>query len=205
MKRFFIITVLGVLLIAAIGTTAVSAKQARDSPIYIFHVAATNGHGSGVLIVNVEKHTFVFNGRGFVPDTPLYLRYTIAGMPGTHQFASVVATHTGTVYLTGMWARSLVDLPAMPVFTASATTSTLDTVLTSQYTEVVGVQVIRKAYSLHWSLDASASAGDIVKYTLLFIPGPPGDHTAQIYSGPDPHFAGEASPFQYRTSLTTIM
>lgn len=74
MKRVLAITVLALLLMPTVGVGAVAAKldenprQAGASSVYIYEVAATDTHGSGKLMVNLDEQKFVFNGKDFEPS-----------------------------------------------------------------------------------------------------------------------------------------
>ena len=55
-------------------------------------------------MINLAAHRFVFDGQG-KPGTTFYLQYTIKNQPGTHQFASVTASPSGSVHVEGWWLK----------------------------------------------------------------------------------------------------
>ncbi|MGZ4848715.1 MAG: hypothetical protein ACXVIE_08560 [Halobacteriota archaeon] len=126
MKRTFVITVLLMLLLATVGTTAAVAvkpektPQAGKSSTYLFDVATTDAHRSGTLMINLDEHKFVFNGKGFEPGKPYRLWYSegaTGGLPEMiHPFVAAVANNAGNVHCEGAWTEALDSWPA-PAFT----------------------------------------------------------------------------------------
>jgi hypothetical protein len=94
----------------------VKSNQAGKSSIYLYNVVSTDNSGSGKLIIDLDKHTFVFTGRGFEPSEKYSLFYTIGDTPGMHKFASVVATQSGHVFLRGIWVHDITSFAAAPTF-----------------------------------------------------------------------------------------
>jgi hypothetical protein len=109
MKRMTLITVLALLLMSTLGVGVVSAKenenpsQAGISPIYFYDVAASNTHGTGKLQINVDKHTFVFNGQGFTPSARIDLKARSAGSDDYVIFARGKVTPSGNLHIAGTW------------------------------------------------------------------------------------------------------
>lgn len=94
---------------AAVHNQAAAELQAGKSSVYHFDVAATDTHGSGKLMINVDQQKFVFNGKNFDPNR-LYALYYVYGpyyLPASsadlHLFASAVATPSGNLHIAGTW------------------------------------------------------------------------------------------------------
>ncbi len=106
-------------LVAGVGTGIVTAKQAPltpqkgHSPILQVDVKNDAGKVIGKLVVNAEKHTFVFNGTGLAPGRWHELRYSTSS--GTYVVGGAKATKAGTMHLTGMWAGRISDVSAATV------------------------------------------------------------------------------------------
>ncbi|MGZ4919115.1 MAG: hypothetical protein ACXV6L_02810 [Halobacteriota archaeon] len=131
MKQMTLIAVaLCIIMLVTVGAGVVTAKQeanprqAGESSVYFFDVAASDTHGSGKLIINVKQHTFIFNGKGFTPDTLYALQYRTASS-GIHVFASGKATPSGNLHVAGTWAKDAA-LPTTSDFGVSATPATYD-------------------------------------------------------------------------------
>jgi hypothetical protein len=77
------------------------SRQAGKSPIYFYDVEATATHGPGQLIVDFDKHTFIFNGKGFKPSQQILLRAS-AGVVDC-VFASGKTTPKGNLHIAGEW------------------------------------------------------------------------------------------------------
>jgi hypothetical protein len=229
--KLIAITVLGVLLLASIGAvfstmaTETSTVQAEGSPVYLFRIPATDTHGGGTLAINLAEHRFVFDGRG-EPGKTYYLRYTVAGTQGIHQFASAVATSSGKLYMEGVWTkkfgasatklankqsaqllsfaastasdRESDTLSAEPTFTLSATTGPLYADL--RWMEYNGVYKNGQCYDpTIW--DASHSTGPIVRYYFEFwIQRADGYTYGQVYDGTNP-FLTDKNPAIYDTKI----
>jgi|GEM_PF-1086808 len=110
MKRSTMIAVaFCLILIATAGAVVVSAKQdenpsqAGKSVIYFYDVEATETHGSGQLVIDVKKHTFVFNGKDFTPSTWYSLRARAVDGADYVVFASGKATPSGNLHIAGTW------------------------------------------------------------------------------------------------------
>ncbi|MGZ4847076.1 MAG: hypothetical protein ACXV2B_06180 [Halobacteriota archaeon] len=126
MKRMTLIaTALCLILIATIGAGTVAAKQQENprqagaSSVYFYDVAATDTHGKGKLVIDVDKHTFVFNGQGFTPSSQIALRARAAGSTDYVVFASGKATPSGNLHIAGTW-----DADAAPAVVAAGVGST---------------------------------------------------------------------------------
>ena len=109
MKRMTLITVFVLLLISTLGVGAVAAKedenpsQAGISSIYFYDVAASDTHGTGKLQINVDEHTFVFNGQGFIPSARIDLKARSAGSDDYIIFARGKVTPSGNLHIAGTW------------------------------------------------------------------------------------------------------
>ena len=78
-------------------------SQAGKSSIYFYDVAASDTHGKGKLQIDVDKHTFVFNGQDFEPSVQVGLRARTAGSDDYVIFATGKATPSGNLHIAGMW------------------------------------------------------------------------------------------------------
>ncbi len=113
------------IMLTTVGTGVVAAKQTENprqagaSSIYLYDVAATDSHGTGKLQINVDKHTFVFNGKGLDPNTLYVLRYRIESSTDFRVFASGKATPSGNLHVAGTWEAGAA-LPSAPGFGVSA-------------------------------------------------------------------------------------
>ncbi len=100
---------LWLMMMATVGTGAVNAKedqnpsQAGQSSIYFYDVAASDTHGEGKLQIDVDKHTFVFNGQGFEPSAQITLRARAADSDAYDLFAIGKTTPSGNLQLSGNW------------------------------------------------------------------------------------------------------
>jgi hypothetical protein len=109
MKRVLVITVLALLLMSTLGAGAVAAKKdenpskAGNSSVYFYDVAANETHGKGKLMVDVDKHTFVFNGQGFMPSAMIALKARAAGSDDYVIFATGKVTPSGNLHIAGTW------------------------------------------------------------------------------------------------------
>jgi hypothetical protein len=110
MKRNTVVGVaLGLMMMATVGTGAVNPKddqnpsQAGKSSIYFYDVAATDTHGKGKLMVDVNQHTFVFNGQDFKPSAQIALKARAAGGTEFVRFATGKATPSGNLHISGVW------------------------------------------------------------------------------------------------------
>lgn len=92
------------------GANGFSVRQAGESSVYIVDIAATERHGPGRLIVNLDRKRFLFHGRGFHPDTQYALHYRLEGDGELRWFASGVATRSGTLRVRGTWSGDLSTL-----------------------------------------------------------------------------------------------
>ncbi len=105
---------------AATATQDENPSQAGKSSIYFYDVAASNTHGKGKLMIDVDEHTFVFNGQGFDPSAQIALRARVEGSTEYVQFATGKATPSGNLHMAGTWeaagrssrcGRLRIDLP----------------------------------------------------------------------------------------------
>ncbi len=88
---------------AATATQDENPSQAGKSSIYFYDVAASNTHGKGKLMIDVDEHTFVFNGQGFDPSAQIALRARAEGSADYVQFATGKATPSGNLHIAGTW------------------------------------------------------------------------------------------------------
>jgi len=101
--------VLCLMMIATIGAGPATAmqdenpSQAGTSSIYFYDVAASDTHGKGKLVIDMDKHTFVFNGQGFDPSAQIALRARAEGSPDYVLFATGKATPSGNLHIAGTW------------------------------------------------------------------------------------------------------
>jgi hypothetical protein len=110
MKRNTVVGLsLGLLMLVTVGMGAADAKeklnprQAGDSSIYFYDVAATDSHGKGKLMVDMDQQTFVFNGQGFEPSVQIALRARATGNGDYVMFAAGKTTPSGNLHLSGRW------------------------------------------------------------------------------------------------------
>ncbi len=112
MKRMTLIAAaLCLVMIATVGAGAVAAKQTENprqagaSPIYFYDVSpAPDGtHGTGKLQINVDQHTFEFNGKDFTPSAQIELKARAVDSTDYKVFATGKATAAGNVHIAGTW------------------------------------------------------------------------------------------------------
>ncbi len=109
MKRIQLIAAaLCLVMLATVGVGVVAARQenprqAGESSIYFYDVTASDTHGKGKLMIDVDKHTFVFNGQGFEPSAQIALRARAEGSSDYVQFAAGKATPSGNLHIAGTW------------------------------------------------------------------------------------------------------
>ncbi|MEN6342652.1 MAG: hypothetical protein ABFC89_08850 [Methanospirillum sp.] len=108
MKRMLLFTVaLCILLLAGAGVVAAkqdaNPRQAGASPVYHFDVPATDTHGPGTLMINLDERKFIFNGKGFEPGQKYILHYSTADSADLRVFVSATATPSGNLHVEGTW------------------------------------------------------------------------------------------------------
>jgi hypothetical protein len=87
---------------SAAGKQDENPSQAGKSSVYFYDVTATDTHGKGKLMVDVNQHTFVFNGQDFEPSAQIALQAKAAS--GDYViFASGKATPSGNLHISGTW------------------------------------------------------------------------------------------------------
>lgn len=84
--------------------------QAGESSIYFYDMEPGDTHGKGKLMIDLDKHTFVFNGQGFVPWEQITLRARAADSTEYVEFAKGKATPSGNLHIAGTWEAA--DAPA---------------------------------------------------------------------------------------------
>jgi hypothetical protein len=80
--------------------------QAGESSIYFYDVEPGDTHGDGKLMIDLDKHTFVFNGQGFLPSAQLALQSRAADSTDFVVFAKGKATPSGNLHIAGTWAAA---------------------------------------------------------------------------------------------------
>ena len=124
MKRNIVIAVaLCLMMIATAGAGAASAKQenprqAGKSSIYFYDVEQTETHGSGQLVIDLDKHSFVFIGKDFTPSARYSLRARAKDGTDYVFFASGKTTPSGNLHIAGTW---VADAPPAEIALGSST------------------------------------------------------------------------------------
>ena len=104
-----------ILLLAAAGAGVATAKQdenprqAGASSVYFYDVAATDTHGSGKLMINLDQKKFVLNGKDFEPGTKYVLHYSTSDSPDLRVFATGQVTPSGNLHVEGRWEGNFAD------------------------------------------------------------------------------------------------
>jgi hypothetical protein len=88
---------------AAAATHGQNPKEAGQSSIYFYDLAASDSHGKGTLMIDVNKRTFVFNGQDFEPSMQIFLRARAAASDGYGIYAIGNTTPSGNLHLSGTW------------------------------------------------------------------------------------------------------
>ncbi|MGZ4892127.1 MAG: hypothetical protein ACXV2B_07715 [Halobacteriota archaeon] len=128
MKRMQLIAVaLCLIMLTTVGAGVVAAKQTENprqagaSSIVFYDVAATDAHGTGKLKIDVDKHTFEFNGQGFTPSQQ-YILQARAASGDAYVFANGKSNPSGNLHLTGTWSTTAAAQPSSPGFGIVAAT-----------------------------------------------------------------------------------
>ena len=115
MNRMRILAItLCILLLTAAGAGVAAAKQdenprqAGASSVYFYDVAATDTHGSGKLMINVDQKKFAFNGVDFEPGTTYVLHFSTSGGPDLRIYTREV-TPSGNLHVEGAWEGEFAD------------------------------------------------------------------------------------------------
>jgi hypothetical protein len=107
----FIASLLCVAWVAEAGTHEENnPSQAGQSSIYFYDLAASDTHGKGKLMVDLDNHTFVFNGQGFTPSAQIKLSAKAAASSGFVVFATGKATESGNLHVAGSWVAGATPL-----------------------------------------------------------------------------------------------
>ncbi len=78
-------------------------REAGASSVDFYEVTATDNHGPGKLMIDIDQHKFVFNGKDFEPSKIYALSYTRAPSTDLRVFASAVAKASGNLHAEGTW------------------------------------------------------------------------------------------------------
>ncbi len=128
------------IMLIIVGAGVVTAKQeenpnlrqAGESSVYFYDVAATDTHGKGKLQIDMDEQTFVFNGQGFMPSQQYSLQATtVSGDP--YVFATGKTTPSGNLHIEGVW-----EAAAAPASMAAA--------VGSSYTPIAGFALDNTAW-----------------------------------------------------------
>jgi hypothetical protein len=207
MKRTLVIAVLAALLLASIGTTAVTAAKPRDAywpgkSVYLFDVTSTSDpNGWGKLLINLNEQQFVFFGLGFLPGQKYLLAYSQASTGGEPMplitVADAAANKFGVIYIKGEWTHAL-D-PSTAEFTVNVIVQAGSGPLHAILTADPGTQETVNGVPGQWYyLKANASTGDIVRYYLVVQLAKPGQLAqGTLYDGSDPHLGNGEQGYPY--------
>ncbi len=172
MKQMQLVAVaLCLIMLTTVGAGVVAAKQtenprqAGSSHIYFYDVKATDSHGKGKLQINVDTHTFEFNGQGFPPSQQIALKARAADSAEYKVFDTGKATPSGNLHIAGTW-----EAAAAPSDVVGAVT----------HPEIRGFELSNEGYffakiACYYSTDGgvtwkeSSHSGDILKggYKLI--------------------------------------
>jgi len=162
MKRTRIIAItLCVLLLTAAGAGVAAAKQeanprqAGASSVYFYDVAATDTHGSGKLMINLDQKKFAFNGVDFEPGTRYVLHSSTSGSPDLRVFATGKVTPSGNLHVEGVWEGDFADPDAagFGVGASSAMAGTIQRVA-GEYCYALTYSDAYGAYTVYLPFDA---------------------------------------------------
>ncbi len=128
MKRIQLIAAaLCLIMLTTVGAGVVVAKQtenprqAGSSHLYFYDVTATGTHGKGKLQINVDKHTFEFNGQGFEPSAQIALKAKAEDSSEYAIFATGKATPSGNLHIAGTWEAAAAPAEVVGVFYGETT------------------------------------------------------------------------------------
>ncbi len=191
MKRMQLIAAaLCLVMITTIGAGVVAAKQTENpsqagaSQIYFYEVAATSTHGTGKLMIDTAKHTFVFNGKKFTPDAMIELKAR-AEDGSDKVFATGKATPSGNLHIAGTWDKDVVpaavtagytQVSAMGLFQEGWFVAKLSFYYSTDngatWTETVQSGGINRPDEVWWSLDQfGVPYGALVKIHVTVVAG----------------------------------
>ena len=80
-------------------------RHAGKSSIYFYDVDATDSYGSGQLVIDVDKHTFVFIGKDFPHGQ--YIQIKVDTESEYHLIAEGKSTKSGNLHIKGEWEGTL--------------------------------------------------------------------------------------------------
>ncbi|MGZ4925386.1 MAG: hypothetical protein ACXV4B_02920 [Halobacteriota archaeon] len=204
MKRMTLIAAaLCLIMLTTVGAGVVAAqqenlRQAGASHIYFYDVAPNDTHGTGKLQINVDKHTFEFNGQGFTPSAMIELKAKAAGSTDYVVFATGKTTPSGNLHIAGTWEKDAAP-EVVGTYYAALTGFELDNTgwfvaqLACKYstdggatwTETSAIKGIAKGQSarMEWLIDSGVPDGALVRIHAIVVGGK--DRTGDVWQYDD--------------------
>jgi hypothetical protein len=121
-------------------------RLAGKSSIYFYDVEATGTHGSGQLVIDLNKHTFLFIGKEFPPDLEINLQARQVENGEYVVFASGKTTPSGNLRVSGVWSAN-----APPMAVASSISVTYPIYGFHLYNDGLFITKI----ACYWSMDGA--------------------------------------------------